>query len=129
MSEVTTAQRGAYEGYMRLTATTERRTRSVGGTIFSDKRPRIIQLNGIDMEGPVATHMIYVVNEDKPGFIGQLGTILADASVNIASFNLGRKEAGGEAASLIEIDAPLPDKVLDQIQKLPQVREAKYVHI
>ena len=69
--------------------------------------------------------MLYVVNEDKPGFIGKLGTLLGDAKVNIANFNLGRSEPGKESIALVEVDGPLSDKVLADILKLPLVRHAK----
>ena len=78
---------------MRLTVTTERRTRSVAGTVFSDGKPRIIQVKGIDMEAELGRHMLYVNNLDKPGFIGALGALLGDAGINIATFDLGRDAA------------------------------------
>ena len=85
------SQRGAYETYIRLTVKTDQQERSVAGTVFSDGKPRIIQIKGIDMEAEFGRHMLYVTNEDKPGFIGALGMLLGDAGVNIATFNLGRK--------------------------------------
>ena len=75
---------------------TEHMERSVAGTVFSDGKPRIIQIKGIDMEAEFGPHMLYITNEDKPGFIGALGMLLGNAGVNIATFNLGRKAQGGE---------------------------------
>jgi D-3-phosphoglycerate dehydrogenase / 2-oxoglutarate reductase len=69
--------------------------------------------------------MLYVRNEDKPGFIGALGGILGDAGINIATFHLGREKPGGDAIALIEVDAPVPEAVLAQIQSLPQVLQVK----
>lgn len=117
--------RGAFETYIRLTVTTERQTRSVAGTVFSDGKPRIIQVKGINMEAELGPHMLYVTNEDKPGFIGGLGTLLGEHGVNIASFNLGRQSAGGDAISLIEIDQQVDADVLAGVQKLPNVVQAK----
>ena len=67
ISEVRRDRQGIYEGYIKLTVTTESQTRSVVGTVFSDGRPRLIQVKGIDVNGEFAPHMLYVTNEDKPG--------------------------------------------------------------
>jgi D-3-phosphoglycerate dehydrogenase / 2-oxoglutarate reductase len=88
------SQRGAYETYVRLTVKTERQERSVAGTVFSDGRPRIIQIKGINLEAGFAPSLLYITNNDKPGFIGRLGTLLGNEQVNIASFNLGRAAPG-----------------------------------
>ena len=69
--------------------------------------------------------MLYTVNADRPGFIGRLGSILGDAGVNIATFHLGRAEAGGNAVALIEIDEPLDEAVLDSVRALPDVVQAR----
>jgi D-3-phosphoglycerate dehydrogenase / 2-oxoglutarate reductase len=69
--------------------------------------------------------MLYVTNEDKPGFIGALGMVLGNAGVNIASFHLGRQARGGDAIALVEIDEAIPNPVLTQVQALPHVRQAK----
>ena len=73
----------------------------------------------------VAPVMIYVSNEDKPGFIGRFATLLGDAAINIATFALGRDREGGSAIALVEVDGPVPEKVLAEIATLPGVKEAK----
>ena len=125
VDEVRQSQRGAYETYIRLTVKTEAMERSVAGTVFSDGKPRIIQIKGIELEAEFGPYMLYVTNEDKPGFIGALGTLLGNARVNIATFNLGRKTQGGEAICLVSIDEPTPASVLHALSKLPQVKQAK----
>ncbi len=125
VDELTRGKRGAYDTYIRLTVKTERQERSVAGTVFSDSKPRIIQVKGIDMEAGLAPHMLYVTNEDKPGFIGALGTTLGDAGVNIATFHLGRQEEGGDAIALVEVDNAVPSEVLDAVRALPHVQQAK----
>ncbi|MCF3933485.1 phosphoglycerate dehydrogenase [Acuticoccus sp. M5D2P5] len=125
VEEVRREQQGAYENYIRLTVITERQERSVAGTVFSDGKPRIIQVKGINLDADFGAHMLYVTNEDKPGFIGTIGTALGEAGVNIANFNLGRKEAGGEAICLIEIDGEADKAVLAKIEALPLVTQAK----
>jgi len=125
IEEVRRAQQGAYESYVRLTVMTERQERSVAGTVFSDGRPRIIQIKGINMEAELSPHMLYVTNEDKPGFIGGLGMVLGNAGVNIATFNLGRQARGGDAIALVEIDEALAPEVLAAVAALPHVQQAK----
>jgi D-3-phosphoglycerate dehydrogenase / 2-oxoglutarate reductase len=125
VDEVRQSQRGAYETYIRLTVRTDNLERSVAGTVFSDGKPRIIQIKGIELESDFGRYMLYVTNQDKPGFIGALGSLLGNAHVNIASFHLGRHSEGEDAICLVQIDEPVPDSVLWAVQKLGQVRQAK----
>jgi D-3-phosphoglycerate dehydrogenase len=125
VDEIRQTPRGTYESYVRLTVRTERQERSVAGTVFSDGKPRIIQIKGINMEAELGPHMLYLTNADKPGFIGALGTTLGNAGVNIATFHLGRQAPGGDAIALVEIDEPIPREVLMAVESLPHVRQAK----
>ncbi|HZY50936.1 MAG TPA: phosphoglycerate dehydrogenase, partial [Devosia sp.] len=122
---VTRDQQGAYEGYMRLTVITDKQERAVAGTIFANGKSRIIQVKNINMEAEVTPSMLYVTNEDKPGHIGRLGTLLGNLGINIANFNLGRAEVGGDAIALLSIDGAVNDKQLKEIAALPGVRQAK----
>ena len=115
---------GAYQTYMRFGVVTERQERSVAGTVFSEGRPRIIQVKGINMEAELSAHMLYVTNQDRPGFIGHFGQVLGDAGVNIATFNLGRDQPGGDAICLTAVDADVSDEVLSQVRQLPMVVSA-----
>ncbi|MTH98067.1 phosphoglycerate dehydrogenase [Roseibium sp. RKSG952] len=125
VEEVRREQQGAYETYIRLTVSTERQEKSVAGTVFADGKPRIIQVKGINMEAELGRHMLYITNEDKPGFIGHLGMELGSHDVNIATFNLGRLTAGGDAICLIEVDEPVPQSVLDRLQAVTHVKQVK----
>jgi len=118
-------RQGAYEGYIKLGITAEGFSRDVAGTVFSDGRPRLIQIKGIDLDAGFAPHMLYVTNEDKPGFIGRLGTLLGDAGINIASFALGRSAPGADAIALVEVDGGISEDILAKIRVLPLVRQAK----
>ncbi len=124
IEETTRGQEGAYESYMRLTLVTERQERSVAGTVFSDGKPRVIQVKGINMEAELGPNMLYTTNADKPGFIGALGTLFGENGVNVATFNLGRDKPGGNAIALVETDAPISDEVLNQVRELPHVMQA-----
>lgn len=124
VSETRRGQQGAYEGYIKVTAVVGDSTRRVAGTVFSDGRPRLIQVKDINLDAEFAPRMLYVINEDKPGFIGKLGTVLGDAQVNIASFALGRSAPGQDAIALVEVDGGVPEKALAEIRKLPPVKQA-----
>jgi len=124
LEEVTRGQDGAFESYIRLTVRTDHLERSVAGTVFSDGRPRIIQVRNIDMEFELAPHMLFVRNVDKPGFIGRFGTVLGNAAVNIATLNLGREKPGGDAICIVAVDEPVSEDVLAAVRALPQVVRA-----
>jgi D-3-phosphoglycerate dehydrogenase len=125
VSETRRDAQGIYEGYIKLVVSMGDSTRRVAGTVFSDGRPRLIQIKDINLDAEFAPHMFYIVNEDKPGFIGKLGTMLGDAKVNIANFTLGRSAPGQDAIALIEVDGPVPAAVAEAVAKLPQVKHAK----
>jgi D-3-phosphoglycerate dehydrogenase len=127
VEETRRGQAGAYESYIRLTVVTEKQERSVAGTVFSDGKPRIIQIKGINMEAELGPHMLYVTNRDKPGFIGRLGTLLGARGHNIATFHLGRQHAGGDAIALVEIDGDIPEKTLEDIVALEGVVQARHL--
>ena len=99
---------GAFEGYIKVTVVTPKRERSIGGTVFSDGKPRFIQIKGINIDAEIGAHMLYTTNEDVPGIIGALGHTMGESGVNIANFTLGRSEAGGEAIALLYVDEPVP---------------------
>lgn len=121
LEEVTRGQDGAFESYIRLTVKTDEYERSVAGTVFSDGRPRIIQVRNIDMEFEVAPRMLFIRNADKPGFIGKFGMLMGEAGLNIATLNLGRDKPGGDAICMVAIDEPVSEEVLARIRALPQV--------
>jgi D-3-phosphoglycerate dehydrogenase len=127
VEETRRGQAGAYESYIRLTVVTEKQERSVAGTVFSDGKPRIIQIKGINMEAELGPHMLYVTNRDRPGFIGRLGTLLGDRGHNIATFHLGRQQAGGDAIALVEIDGDIPEATLKDIVALEGVVQARHL--
>ncbi|VAX01940.1 D-3-phosphoglycerate dehydrogenase [hydrothermal vent metagenome] len=119
---------GDYNTYIKVTVTTDNQTRSVAGTLFADKRPRIVNIKDIALETELTPNMLYVSNEDTPGFIGALGTVLGQAGLNIATFSLGRAEEGGEAIALVAIDAQADKATLSAVENLPHVKQVKALH-
>ncbi|MDP7538912.1 MAG: phosphoglycerate dehydrogenase [Alphaproteobacteria bacterium] len=113
-----------YHTLVSLTVTTERRTRSISGTLLGE-RPRITEIEGIAMDAGIGTDMLYIKNRDQPGMVGAFAKMLGDAGINIATFHLGRSEAGGEAMALVEIDQEVPTDLLVALRALDGVVQAK----
>ncbi len=118
-------QSGAFEGYIKVTAVMERRERSIAGTVFSDGKPRFIQIKGINIDAEVGAHMLYTTNRDEPGIIGTLGRTLGEHEVNIANFTLGRAEPGGEAIALLYVDEPVPAEARAKLAETGLFRQIK----
>ena len=120
--ETRSAEAGAYQTLITLTVTTETQTRSIAGTLFNEE-PRVVRIKGIPIDAKLGPNMLYLTNEDKPGIIGGVGTILGDAGINIATFHLGRSEQGGDAIALIEIDGDPQDELVRKIGELESVTQ------
>ena len=123
--EIRHDREGDYHTLLRVSANTAAGPRSVAGTLFGNSAPRLVEIFGISVEAELEGEMIYIVNEDAPGFIGRLGTTLGEAGVNIGTFNLGRRAAGGEAVALISVDSHIEPTVVQRLQALPGVRTVK----
>ncbi|MDE2582049.1 MAG: phosphoglycerate dehydrogenase [Rhodospirillales bacterium] len=113
-----------YQTLVRITVAADKLTRSVSGTLIAGTRPRLVEIKGIPIEAEFAPHMLYVTNQDKPGFIGRFGATLANEGINIATFHLGRAEPGGDAICLVSVDGPVPEDVLGRVRKLELVVQA-----
>ena len=117
VSTTTQGKSGVFDAYIKLTVVTETRERSIAGTVFSDGKPRFIQIKGITIDAEVGAHMLYTTNKDMPGIIGALGNTMGENGVNIANFTLGRSDAGRDAIALLYLDAPAPAPVLDKLRE------------
>ena len=116
ISRTTQPKGGVFDGYIKLTMVTDERERSIAGTVFSDGKPRFIQIKGINIDAEIGRHMLYTTNRDVPGIIGALGGILGRNGVNIANFTLGRADVGEEALALLYVDEPVPAPVLEELE-------------
>ncbi len=110
-----------YQTLLRLTVEGQTRTRVLAGTLFAGTEPRLIDIQGIKVEAEFAQRMLYIRNYDQPGFIGSLGTLLGNEGINIATFHLGRRDNGGEALALVEIESDISNDALSAVRRLPQV--------
>lgn len=104
---------------------TEERERNVTGTLFTGKEPRIVDIEGVPIEVALRPNMVFIRNDDQPGMIGDLGTLLGEAGLNIADFRLGRKDEKSGAICIVALDAPVNDELFDKIASQKQVQSAK----
>ena len=117
-----------YETLLRVTISHNSGDRTIAGTLVGGNKPRIVEVQHIAVESDFPPHLLYLRNYDKPGFIGDLGSLCGKHGINIATFHLGRREAGGEAIALVEIDGGLPKTMLPEIRALDQVVRADALH-
>jgi D-3-phosphoglycerate dehydrogenase len=120
--EIRNSREGPYQTLVRVTVGTESGDRSVAGSLFGSDKPRLVEIFGVDIEAELAGDMLYIVNDDAPGFIGRIGTLLGEAGINIGTFNLGRRRAGGEAVLLLSVDQPISASLVERACALEGVR-------
>src|SRR3954469_8714675 len=125
VEEVTREGPCDYESLITIQVETEGGPRAISGTVFAERRARIVAMKGIRMAAEFGPSFIYITNFDKPGFIGRFSSTLGEAGINIATFHVGREAPGGNAIALIEIDGELPADVLAKVRALPQVQQAR----
>ena len=113
-----------WRSMINLIITSEDRVRNVTGTLFTGKEPRIVNIEGVEIEAALAKNMLFIRNHDQPGMIGALGTLLADAGYNIADFRLGRKD-DKTAICLVSLDQELPENLFKDIADLPHIANVK----
>ena len=116
---------GAFDGYIKVTVVTDKRERSIAGTVFSDGKPRFIQIKGINIDAEIGAHMLYTTNEDVPGIIGTLGQTLGANGVNIANFTLGRAAPRGEAIALLYVDELVSAETIAKLKDTGLFRQVK----
>lgn len=124
LTEATRSDSPVYDNLIRIRVKVNGNWRDVAGAIVGGI-PKIVEVKGMALDAKFRPHILYVNNLDKPGFIGSLGTLLGEAGINIAAFNLGRESEGKEAVALVGIDADVPEDTLKKIQDLTQVRYVK----
>ncbi|MDJ0641226.1 MAG: phosphoglycerate dehydrogenase [Erythrobacter sp.] len=124
VSEIRHEREGAFNTLIRVTVETSQGARSVAGTLFGNEAPRLVEIFGIGIEADLDGDMLYIVNDDKPGFIGRIGTLLGNHGINIGTFNLGRRDAGGEAVLLLSLDEAMSPEVVSEAERVEGVKLA-----
>jgi len=114
-----------YQTQIRVKVVSAGKSISIAGTLFGGAKPRITEVQGIVMEAELGPNVLFVRNQDKPGFIGNLGRTLGDAGVNIATFHLGRLAQEQDAIALIQVDQPLTEGLLERVRQIPHVVQVK----
>ncbi|HEX9121701.1 MAG TPA: phosphoglycerate dehydrogenase [Terriglobales bacterium] len=117
---------------------------AVRGTVLHGTSPRLLSVDGIDVEAPLERNLVYLRNRDVPGVIGKIGTILGEAKINIANFSLGRAEqaaraavapasgghgSGGEAVCVVHVDSRVPDNVLHKLRGIAAITLARAIRL
>jgi D-3-phosphoglycerate dehydrogenase len=123
IAETKSSAEGGYHTLVRVKVSTENTVLTLAGTLFSGK-PRIVGIDSVDLEASLTENMLFIRNQDKPGFIGRLGTALGEAKINIANFMLGRGQAGADAICLVAIDGAISSQMQEAVKKLPGVVSA-----
>jgi D-3-phosphoglycerate dehydrogenase / 2-oxoglutarate reductase len=107
----------------------------VKGAVLHKSAPRLLHVDGIEVEAPLERNLIYLRNKDVPGVIGHVGTILGKHRINIADFSLGRKsdsvepDQPREAIAVVHVDDVVPEPVLAELRKAPGVQQAKAIRL
>jgi D-3-phosphoglycerate dehydrogenase len=107
----------------------------VKGAVLHKDAPRLLHVDGIDVEAPLERNLIYMRNRDVPGVIGKVGTILGKHNINIADFSLGRRAGNGkpevprQAIAVVHVDGRVPEPVLAALRKVPAVEQAKAIRL
>ncbi len=126
--EVTDPNGVDYRALVRLSGTVDGTDRVIAGSVMAHRGPVLVEVDGYDIELPIAPHMVLVRNADTPGVIGRVGTVLGDAGVNIADMAVGRTVGDG-AMMGISIDGELPEATLDALRDTEGVLAARYIRL
>ncbi|MEN2985300.1 MAG: phosphoglycerate dehydrogenase [Thermodesulfovibrionaceae bacterium] len=129
VKEIKGKDAGDYQSLVKIMLLSKDDKISISGTLLSKRDPRIVQIDDIPLEIIPEGNMIFMKNWDRPGVIGNIGTLLGQNNINIGHMHFGRKEAGGIAFSVISVDTPLTEEIVEKIKKLPNVLEVKPVYI
>ncbi|UCD35800.1 MAG: ACT domain-containing protein, partial [Nitrospiraceae bacterium] len=129
VKEVTTADAGDYLSMLVIRIKSGKKESSVSGTLHGKKEPRIIGVNGFPVEIVPEGEMLVLSNNDRPGVIGNIGTLLGDNKINIARMHFGRAARGGKAISVVSVDKPVSRDMLSRIKKLPNVLSVNHIHL
>ncbi|HWL51447.1 MAG TPA: phosphoglycerate dehydrogenase [Chthoniobacteraceae bacterium] len=126
VSEVRVGSQGNFNELIEVAASCNGQRASVAGTFFG-KTPRIVRLNDRPVEARPSGVLLLLENRDRPGIVGHFGTILAKYNVNIAAMSLSRNQAGGEALTVLNLDTPPQNEVLEALLAVDDIHSAKVI--
>ena len=129
------ASTGGAGSVLSISIKTQNETHTVKGAVLRENTPRLLHVDGIDAEAPLEDNLIYMRNQDVPGVIGKVGTVLGKHGINIANFSLGRRTeepkpgAPREAIAVVSVDGAVPEAVVSELRGIPAVQQAKAVRL
>jgi D-3-phosphoglycerate dehydrogenase len=129
ITESTRADAEDFASLIALTARSKREQNYIAGTLFGRKELRIVKLNDFFIEAIPEGYILLVNNNDRPGVIGSIGNALGSQNINIATMQFGRDRMGGNAISLLHLDAPLPPGMMGEILKLPNIISVRQIQL
>jgi len=129
VQEIISTQEGEYVNAIALDISTDKEQFSILGTLSSNKQPRIVKINNVYVEAVPVGHMLFINNNDKPGIIGAIGTILSQANINIAGITLGRENQEGVAVSVVNVDSEIPENVIAQLKQTKNILFVKTIKV
>ncbi len=118
-----------YASLITVRALTDEGEWLAAGTLFSRTTPRIVRLNEFHVDASPEGVVLICLNEDKPGIIGALGTLMAENGINIGAMTLGRTRRGGRAATILNLDSELTASVVEHVKKIKHINDAKVVKL
>jgi D-3-phosphoglycerate dehydrogenase len=127
--ESTSSARLAFANLMAVRLKTSECDLSVAGTLFGRSLPRLVDVDGVEVDAIPQGRLLMVRNDDTPGVVGHIGTLLGERAINIARMTVGRKPGSGRAVMLIEVDNDVPPEVLAEVKRIPGVREARSINL
>jgi len=129
VKEITTSESGDYHSMLVVKVKARTKESVVAGVLYGKKEPRIVKIDDFAVEVVPEGEMLVLSNNDKPGVIGNIGTLLGKNNINIARMQFGREKLGGRAISVVSVDTPVSAEILSEIKKLPNVLSVKQIHL
>jgi len=127
--ESTSSARVSFGNLVALRLKTSEEELSVAGTVFGGGHLRLVDVDGVEVDTIPQGNVLMVRNEDTPGIVGRVGTVLGSRGVNIARMGLGRKPGSGRAIMLIEVDSEVPAAVTTELTGMAGIREARFLRL
>jgi D-3-phosphoglycerate dehydrogenase len=120
---------GDYSSLLSITVTSDKGVNRISGTLFGAKEPRVVEMGGFPIDIAPTGVLLVSPHIDRPGVIGQVGTILGNENINIASMHLGRKTPGQNALMVLSVDSEVPEGIIEKIAAIPGIDSVKQVRL
>ena len=129
VQEVVSTKEEEFVNAIRVEVKTDKEPFAIQGTLSANQKPRIVKINSVYMEAVPDGYILFIQNNDKPGLVGAIGTLLAEAKINIAGITLGREAPGGLAISAVNVDSNVPEKTIERLRSIKDVLYVKLLKV